>query len=45
MVIERAEVSVRRTSHETPLQQAFVIASVAVFQKNVARDVPVISQM
>ncbi len=42
MVIERAEVSVRRISHESPLQQAFVVAVVAAFQEDVARDVPVI---
>jgi hypothetical protein len=42
MVIERAEVSVRRISHESPLQQAFVVAVVAAFQKDVARDVPLI---
>ena len=38
--VERAEVSVRRVTHESPLQQAFAIALVTVFQKNMERDVP-----
>src|SRR5690242_12209015 len=42
MVVERAEVSVRRVSHESPLQQAFVVAIVAAFQPDMVRDVPLI---
>lgn len=41
-VVERAEASVRHLSHESPLQQAFVVAIVAAYQKNLERDVPAI---
>jgi hypothetical protein len=41
-VVERAEASVRRLSHESPLQQAFVVALVAAYQKNLEKDVPAI---
>jgi hypothetical protein len=41
-VIERAEVSVRRISHESPLEQAFIVAIVAAFQPDMVRDVPLI---
>jgi hypothetical protein len=41
-VVERAEVSVRRVSHESPLQQSFVVAIVAAFQPDMVRDVPLI---
>jgi hypothetical protein len=39
-VVERAEVSVRRVSHESPLQQAFVVAIVTAYQKDLVSDVP-----
>jgi hypothetical protein len=41
-VIERAEASVRSLSHESPLQQAFIVALVAAYQKNLEKDVPAI---
>jgi hypothetical protein len=41
-VVERAEVSVRRVSHESPLQQSFIVAIVAAFQPDMVRDVPLI---
>jgi hypothetical protein len=42
LVIERAEASVRLISHESPLKQAFIVAVVAAYQKDMARDVPII---
>jgi hypothetical protein len=42
LVVERAEVSVRRVTHESPLEQAFVVAIVAAFQPDMVRDVPLI---
>jgi len=40
LVVERAEVSVRSVSHESPLQQAFIVAVVAAYQKDMVSDVP-----
>jgi len=42
LVIERAEASVRLISHESPLKQAFIVAVVAAYQKDMVRDVPII---
>jgi hypothetical protein len=41
-VVERAQVSVRQVSHESPLREVFAVAIVAAFQSNLERDVPAI---
>ncbi|QDW38552.1 hypothetical protein FFI89_016230 [Bradyrhizobium sp. KBS0727] len=42
LVIERAEVSVRRVVHESPLREVFAVAIVAAFQAGLQTDMPAI---